>query len=214
MGGVRGLHGRLGEVRVHLDLVYRGDHRSLLQQGVQVPGHEVADADRPHPPVGEQGLQRAIRLLGEVEPRGERLVQDQQVDPVDAEFAGALVEGVQRLVVAVVTDPDLRLDEHVVAGQARVADGLADFAFVAVRGGGVDEPVAGRERRAHGLRGDVRRCLEHPEAERGHLDAVVQGQVHGHVVPPGLRRAQMRSAQQAESWGDEEFEGLTAGHGR
>ena len=118
MGGVRGLHVRLGEVRVHLDLVHRGDHRGLLQQGVQVPGHEVADADRAHPPVGEQGLQGAVRLLGEVEPAGQGLVQDQQVDPVDAELGGALVEGVQRLVVAVVTDPDFRLDEHLVASQA------------------------------------------------------------------------------------------------
>jgi len=94
---------------------------------------------------------------------------------------------VQRLVVAVVADPDLGFDEHVVAGQARMADGQADFAFVAVRGGGVDEPVACRERRAHGLRGDVRRCLEHPEAERGHLDAVVQGHVHGHEAMRTLR---------------------------
>jgi hypothetical protein len=164
-----------------------GDHRSLLQQGVQVPGHEVADADRPHPPVGEQGLQGTVGLPGEVEPGRQRLVQDQQVDLVDAELAGALAEGVQGLVVAVVTDPDLGLDEHVVSGQARVADGLADLAFVAVCGGGVDEPVAGRERRAHGLRGDVRRCLEHPEAERGHLNAVVQGQVHSHGAMRTLR---------------------------
>jgi hypothetical protein len=34
-------------------------------------------------------------------------VQDQQIDLVDAELACALVEGVQRLVVAVVGDPDL-----------------------------------------------------------------------------------------------------------
>jgi hypothetical protein len=92
-------------------------------------------------------------------------VQDQQVDPVDAELAGALVKAVQRLVVTVVTDPDLRLDEHLVAGQARVIDGLADFAFVVVRGDGVDEPVA----------------------ERGHLDAVVQGHVHGHGAMRTLR---------------------------
>jgi hypothetical protein len=39
-------------------------------------------------------------------------MQDQQVDPVDVELAGALVEGVQHLVVAVVTDPDLGLDEQ------------------------------------------------------------------------------------------------------
>ena len=42
-------------------------------------------------------------------------MQDQQVDLVDAELAGALVERVQGLVVAVVADPDLGLDEHLVA---------------------------------------------------------------------------------------------------
>jgi hypothetical protein len=62
-------------------------------------------------------------------------MQDQQVELVDAKLAGALVEGVQRGVVAVVADPDLRLDEDVIAGDARAADALADFALVAVRGG-------------------------------------------------------------------------------
>ena len=81
--------------------------------------------------------------MGEVEAARAGLVQDQQVDLVDAELAGALVEGVQGLVVAVVADPDLGLDEHLVAGQAGAADGLADLPFVAVGGGGVDEPVAG-----------------------------------------------------------------------
>ena len=43
---------------------------------------------------------------------GARLVQDEQVELVDAELADRLVERVQRLVVAVVADPDLGLDEH------------------------------------------------------------------------------------------------------
>jgi hypothetical protein len=34
-------------------------------------------------------------------------VQDQEVDLVDAELAGALLEAVQRLVVSVVADPDV-----------------------------------------------------------------------------------------------------------
>jgi hypothetical protein len=144
-----------------------------------VLGHEVAHADGPHPPIGEQGFQGTVGLPGEVEPSGQRLVQDQQVDLVDAELAGALVECVQGLVVAVVADPYLGLDEHLVAGQPRAADGFADLAFVAVGGGGVDEPVPGLQGRVHGVRGDLRRGLEHPEAEGGHLDAVVQGQGHG-----------------------------------
>ena len=94
-------------------------------------------------PVVEQRLQRPVGLQGLVEGRGQRLVQDQQVDLVDAELAGALLETVQRLVVAVVADPDLRLDEDLVAGEAGGLDGLADLALVAVGGGGVDVPVAG-----------------------------------------------------------------------
>ena len=38
-------------------------------------------------------------------------MQDQQVDLVDPELSGALLEAVQRLVVAVVADPDLGLQE-------------------------------------------------------------------------------------------------------
>ena len=143
-------------------------------------GHEVADADGAHLAVGQQGLQGAVGVLGEVEAAGQRLVEDEQVDLLDAELAGALVEGVQGLVVAVVADPDLRLDEHLLARQAGVADGVADFAFVAVGGGGVDEPVAGLQRGGDGLLGDVGWCLEDAEAEGGHGHAVVQGQVlHG-----------------------------------
>jgi hypothetical protein len=59
-------------------------------------------------------------------------------------------------------------------GHHRAADGLADFAFVAVRGGGVDEPVAGRERRAHGLRGAIARALLLDDAERAHLFDLVR----------------------------------------
>jgi hypothetical protein len=68
-------------------------------------------------------------------------VQDQQVDLLDAELAGRLVEGVQRGVVTVVGDPDLGLDEEFVAGQAEAADRLADLPLVAVRRGGVDMAV-------------------------------------------------------------------------
>jgi hypothetical protein len=64
-------------------------------------GHEVADPEGADPAVGEQRLQGAVGLQGPVECRRKRLVQDQQVDLVDAELPGALDEPVQRLVVAV-----------------------------------------------------------------------------------------------------------------
>jgi hypothetical protein len=57
----------------------------------------------------------------------------------------------------------------------RPADPLTDLALVAVRGGGVDQPVALLDRgldRVHRL---VRRALEDAEAECGQFDAVAQG---------------------------------------
>ena len=172
-----GLDLALREVGVHLDLVHRGHDGRLVQQRGEVLDHEVADADGADLAVGEQRLQRAVRLQGLVELRRQGLVQDQQVDPVDAELAGALLEAVQRLVVAVVADPDLGLQEDVGPVDAGVGDGLADLALVPVRGGGVDVPVAGRERGLDRGAGLLRRGLEDTEADGGHLDAVVQG--HG-----------------------------------
>ena len=67
------------------------------EQGGEVVDHEVADPDRADLPVGEQRLQRPVRLQGRLELRRQRLVQDQQVDLVDAELAGALLEPVQGL---------------------------------------------------------------------------------------------------------------------
>ena len=149
---------------------------------VEVIGHEVADADGADLAVGQQSLERLVGLDGEVEPTGERLVEDEQVDLVDAELAGALGEGVERLVVAVVADPHLGLDEHVVAVDAAAADGVTDTALVAIGGGGVDVSVpdaqGGLDRRG----GLVGRGLEHPEADGGDLDAVVEDERGRHGV--------------------------------
>jgi hypothetical protein len=113
-----GLDVRLGEVRMLLDLVDRGDDRGPVEQSGEVVDHEVADADGADLAVGQQRLQAAIGLKRSLEGRGQRLVQDEQVDLLDAELARALLEAVQRLVVAVVGDPDLRLDEDVGAVEA------------------------------------------------------------------------------------------------
>jgi len=182
-------HLGLAEVRMHLDLVDGGYDRGLVQQRGEVLDHEVADTDRADLTVGEQRLQRPVCLQGLAELAGQRLVQDQQVDLVDAEFAGALVEAVQGFVVAVVADPDLRLEEDLGPVEAGFGDGLADMAFVAVGGGDVDVPVAGRQRRLDGGAGLVGRGLEDAEAQRGHLDAVVQPQQWGgtHDVVPFTR---------------------------
>jgi hypothetical protein len=53
--------------------------------------HEVADTDRADLAVSEQRLQGLVGIQGPVERRRQRLVQDQQVDLVDTELAGALL---------------------------------------------------------------------------------------------------------------------------
>ena len=58
--GVDALQRGLLEVGVDLDLVHRRHDRGLGQQAVEVLGHEVADADRAHPAVGEQRLERPV----------------------------------------------------------------------------------------------------------------------------------------------------------
>ena len=111
MLGVERLHPGLLEVGVQLDLVDSGSDLGLVEQLRQVFDHEVADADGPDLAVLQQRLQPSVGLKRLVEAGRQRLVQGQQVDLVDTQLAGALVEGVQRLVIAVVADPDLGLQK-------------------------------------------------------------------------------------------------------
>ncbi len=61
-------------------------------------------------------------------------------------------------------------------------DRLADLALVAVGRGGVDVPVPGAQGRAHSVAGLVGGRLEDAQAERWHLDTVVEGYgFHGAV---------------------------------
>src|SRR4051794_22784526 len=140
--GAERLRLSLLEIGMALDLVDVRHHGGPLEEPREMVDHEVADPDGANLAVAEERLKRPVGVDGQVEPAGEGLVEDEEVDLVDAELAGALVEGVQRLVVAVVADPDLGLDEHVVTVDAAALDGVADAAFVGVGGGGVDVPVA------------------------------------------------------------------------
>ena len=189
---VRLLQLALLEVRVHLDLVDRGHDRGGVEEPVEVLGHEVADPDRADAALGEQRFERPVRVDGEVEARGQRLVQDQQVQALDAELAHGLVEGVARGVVAVVAHPHLGLDHDLLARHARSADRLADLALVAVRRRGVDVPVAVGERRLDRCRGLVRFGLVDAESEGGHDEPVVERELrgggHGGVLSSGASR--------------------------
>jgi hypothetical protein len=107
-------------------------------------------------------------------------VDQVEVQVVQAEQLQALVEGAERLVVAVVGVPQLGGDEQLVPGNAR--DRLADAFLVAVGRGGVDAAVAGLQCRGDRVEGLLLRDLEDAEAELRHLDAVVEldGRNGGH----------------------------------
>jgi len=110
-------------------------------------------------------------------------VEDQEVELFDTEFACALVEGMQSLVVSVVGDPDLRLDEDVRAIESGSPDRLTDSLLVAVGRGSVDMAITRRQRGLDGGECFVRRRLVHAETQRGDVDAVVQFQTRdAHVV--------------------------------
>ena len=174
---------------MELDLVDGRHNGGFGQQSVEVLGHEVADPDGADFAVGEEFLQRPVGRQGAVEGRGQCLVEDEQVQLVDAELAGGLVERVQGFVVAVVADPDLRLDEHVVACDSCAADAFADLTLVGVGGRGVDVPVTEVEGLVDDGGGDIRWGLEDAEAEGRHGHTVVQGDgVLGHGFTVGRFR--------------------------
>jgi len=106
------------EVGVELDLIDGGNDGGATQKGREVLDHEIANADGADSAVGEKRLERAVRLEGPVERARQRLVEDQEIDLLDAELAGALLEPVKRFLVAVVADPDLRLHEDIRAIEA------------------------------------------------------------------------------------------------
>lgn len=157
-----------------LDLVDRGHHGRVLAQRIEVVDHEVADAERANLAGGQQRLERAVGVERLLEVRRQSLVENQQVDLVDAELARALLEGMQRLAVAVVADPDLGLDEDLGAIETRLAQGLADPALVRVGGSGVHMRVPGLQRRQHRSGRLLGRRLEDAQPERRHLHAIVE----------------------------------------
>src|SRR3954469_4632682 len=172
---VHALQRGLLEVRMHLDLVHGGNHRRGAEEVLEMLRHEVAHADRAHAAVRQELLERPVRFEGAVERRRQRLMEEQQVDLLDAELARALRERVQGRVVPVVADPHLRFEEDLVAGKAGATEAFTDLALVGVRGGRVDQPVPRREGGLDGTHGLRRRALEHAESNRRQLHAVVEG---------------------------------------
>ena len=107
--------------------------------------------------------------------RGQRPVDEEQVDLVEAERGHGPVEGAARVVGLVEAVVELGGDVELVAGDAGGGDRLADALLVLVHLRGVDVAVADLERLGDDLGGVLRRDLEDAEAELGDLGAVVQG---------------------------------------
>ena len=100
---------------------------------------EVRDADRAGPALGEQLLDRLVRRDRPLEVGRDRLVEQEEVDVVEAEPPQTAFEADERLLVAVVAEPQLRRDEQLAAVDPGARIALADLALVAVRGGRVDK---------------------------------------------------------------------------
>ena len=131
-----------------------------------------------------------------------------EVDEFELEPLEAVLEGVLRLLVAVVVVEALGRDEDLVAVEPRRAEGLADLGLVPVGGRRVDVAVAEIERAGDGLSGLGGVDLEGAEPELRDLGAVVQldvgdlcGRVHSLRRFPGPRCPIMPSRSSRNSIG-------------
>lgn len=152
----------LRKVRVHLDLVdHRGDP-GLGHQPLDVLRQEVGEPDVPHQATLPRLDQRPPRLHVQVDLRV-RPVDQIQVDPVQTGAEHTLLDGGQRLVVAVVPPRQLRGDDQLVPHVARRTSGPADRALVLVVHRRVDQPIARPDRLTD--RVDTRRAVQPVRAE-------------------------------------------------
>ena len=138
---VVGALGGPGHCRVELDLVDGGHDVCFGEQPVEVRRLEVGHADGARLSCGEQflvGLPRGDVLVS----TGQRPVDEQQVDVVEAEPRERAVEAFDGPVVSLVGSVEFGGDEEFFAGDAARPDPVADAGLVAVFGCRVDVPVA------------------------------------------------------------------------
>jgi hypothetical protein len=136
---------------VGLDLVDRRRDVVVVDEVDQPVGVEVGDPDRLDQPLLVQALHRAPGAV--VVPEG--LVDQVQVEVVEAESDQRPLEGSLGAVLAAVLDPQLGGDEQLVPTDAAGGDCPADGRFVPVRLGGVEVAVAAGEGVGGGLLGLV-----------------------------------------------------------
>src|SRR5215218_1342073 len=161
---------------VRLDLVDGRNDLVVLDQVYEAVRVEVGDADRPDAPLAVERLHGAPGAV--VVPEG--LVDEVQVEVVDAESLQGGLECAASALLAGVLDPELGRDEKIFARDAAGADRATDRLFVLVGGCRVDVAVACGERVRNRLLSGFRGDLVDAESEGGHLDTVVERDyVHG-----------------------------------
>jgi len=161
---------------VRLDLVHRGRDLVVLDQVDEPIGVEVRDADRTDPAFPVEVLHRPpLAVVVAV-----RLVDQIQIEVVQAQAPKRCLERPLGVVLAGVLDPEFGGDEQLLAGNTALRDRPPYRLLVVVPGGGVDRAISGCERVADRLLRLLRRNLEHAESENRHLNPVVQGNsLHG-----------------------------------
>jgi hypothetical protein len=87
---------------MELDLIHRRYDSGLLHQVIEMPLAEVRDADRASAAFGVNLLDRLVRRDRRIEVGRDGVVQQEQVEVVEAEAAEAALEADESLVVAVV----------------------------------------------------------------------------------------------------------------
>lgn len=74
-----------------------------------------------------------------------------EVEIVETQFLHRYIESFQRIVIAVVLDPELGRDEEVFPGDAAFFDGGSDAFFIAVGSNRIDQAVAQFQGRTDGF---------------------------------------------------------------
>lgn len=108
--------------------------------------HEVAYPDSANLALREKLFEGPVGRDGAIEGGWQRLMQQQQIEMIEAKLTRALLEGVQGLVVPIITDPDLRFDENLVASEAGASNPLANLSLVGVRSCRIDQAIAESQR--------------------------------------------------------------------
>ena len=118
--GVPGAQLVLLEERVELDLVDRRQRLGLAGQPLEVLDAEVGDADRAGTALGVDPFEGAPGVEVEV-PRGDRPVDQVEVDVLVSSRSIDFVEGGQGRVEALLGVPELGRDEDLLAGEPEAA---------------------------------------------------------------------------------------------